>query len=417
MNLSTNHLGSVPKKRKLRHASEKQQKYEAERKRRKDRQLQRQLELAKARLHGAKAKAIAERKVQSDDKKRERTQRKFQEWKQRRLLQEAKRLEEIENGERKAPNKLRTADLEGPAYKREVKTLRKAGSEQFAPRLSQDEFILQVYNRLYGGQTVTDPSTPVGPKPRMKIEDYRSLPRCGAKLRIEREDGRTTCNRVAGERTNHLGYGRCWMHGGRLQGTRAGKITTGELEVINPFNNTLTDEELEVWNNLVGTKLEHVDQEIKLVTIREKRMMERLQRLMRMEESGDGLEVAEDEMEEEESEEEKDSTEGGETKAGKKIKRKVKKRSVAVQIIAVEEALTRVQAQKSKLIELHDKLEDQKSNDKNEVMDMIRNIRASQERREKIQNPEPGQTPDPAPVDEVVEEPAPRRTRSLRRRG
>ena len=99
-----------------------------------------------------------------------------------------------------------------------------------------------------------------------------------------------------------------------MQGTRAGKITTGELEVINPFNNTLTDEELEIWNNLVGTKLEHVDQEIKLVTIREKRMMERLQRLMRMEESGDGLEVAEDEIEEEESEEEKDSTEGGETK-------------------------------------------------------------------------------------------------------
>ena len=405
MNLSENHLGYSPERRKLRKASEKQQKYEAERKGRKDRQLQRQLELAKARLHGAKAKAIAERKVQSDDKRRERTRVKFQEWKKRKILQSAQRLEEIENGEREAPNKLRTAALDGPAYQREVKTLRKAGPEQFAPRLSQDEFILQVYNRLYGGP---DTSTPVGPKPRMKIEDYRSLPRCGAKLRIEREDGRTTCNRVAGERTNHLGYGRCWMHGGRLQGTRAGKITTGELEVINPFNNTLTDEEMEVWNNLVGTKLEHVEQEIKLVTIREKRMMERLQRLMRMEESGDGLEIAEEEMEEEENDEEKDSTENGtETKQGKKTKRKVKKRSVSVQIIAVEEALTRVQAQKSKLIELRDKLEDQKSGTKEEVMDMIRNIRASQERREKIQNP--------TPVEAVEEEkPAPRRT--LRRR-
>ena len=410
MNLSTNHLGSVPKKRKLRHASEKQQKYEAERKGRKERQLQRQLELAKARLHGAKAKAIAERKVQSDDKRRERTRAKFQEWKKRKVLQAAQRLEEIENGEREAPNKLRTADLEGPAYKREVKTLRKAGSEQFAPRLSQDEFILQVYNRLYGGQTVTDPNTPVGPKPRMKIEDYRSLPRCGAKLRIEREDGRTTCNRVAGERTNHLGYGRCWMHGGRLQGTRAGKITTGELEVINPFNNTLTDEEMDIWNNLVGTKLEHVEQEIKLVTIREKRMMERLQRLMRMEESGDGLEIAEGEFEEEENDEEKDSTENGtETKSGKKTKRKVKKRAVAAQIIDVEEALTRVQAQKSRLIELRDKLEDQKNGTKEEVLDMIRNIRASQDRREKIQNPVKEEP-------EAQEESPPRRRTLLRRK-
>ena len=415
MNLSEGGQDKVPKRRKLKkQASEKQKEYLREMKEKKQRQFNRELAKAKATLKGAKLKAAAERKVKSDTQKRLKSQRKFNEWKQKKekqkIIDKARVQEAYESGEIK---KLRTADLEGPAYKREVKTLRKAGSEQFAPRLSQDEFILQVYNRLYGGQTVTDPSTPVGPKPRMKIEDYRNLPRCGAKLRIEREDGRTTCNRVAGERTNHLGYGRCWMHGGRLQGTRAGKITTGELEVINPFNNTMTDEELEVWNNLVGTKLEHVDQEIKLVTIREKRMMERLQRLMRMEESGDGLEVAEDEIEEEESEEEKDSTEGGETKTGKKTKRRVKKRSVAVQIIAVEEALTRVQAQKSKLIELHDKLEDQKSNDKNEVMDMIRNIRASQERREKIQHPEA----DPTPVDEIVEEPAPRRTRSLRRRG
>ena len=406
MNLSECGQDKVPKRRKLRQASEKQKEYLKEMKEKKQRQFNRELAKAKATLKGAKIKAAAERKVKADTQKRLKSQRKFNEWKQKKekqkIIDKAKLQEAYDNGEL---NKLRTAALDGPAYQREVKTLRKAGPEQFAPRLSQDEFILQVYNRLYGGP---DTSTPVGPKPRMKIEDYRSLPRCGAKLRIEREDGRTTCNRVAGERTNHLGYGRCWMHGGRLQGTRAGKITTGELEVINPFNNTLTDEEMEVWNNLVGTKLEHVEQEIKLVTIREKRMMERLQRLMRMEESGDGLEIAEEEMEEEENDEEKDSTENGtETKQGKKTKRKVKKRSVATQIIAVEEALTRVQAQKSKLIELRDKLEDQKSNDKNEVMDMIRNIRASQERREKIQNPTPVEA-------QEEEKPAPRRT--LRRR-
>lgn len=41
------------------------------------------------------------------------------------------------------------------------------------------------------------------------MED-RDRPRCGARLK----SGTGTCRQAAGARTDHLGYGQCWLHGG-----------------------------------------------------------------------------------------------------------------------------------------------------------------------------------------------------------
>lgn len=44
------------------------------------------------------------------------------------------------------------------------------------------------------------------------MED-RDRPRCGARLK----SGTGTCRQAAGARTDHLGYGQCWLHGGATE--------------------------------------------------------------------------------------------------------------------------------------------------------------------------------------------------------
>ena len=43
-----------------------------------------------------------------------------------------------------------------------------------------------------------------------------TMPRCGA----TRKGAHTPCQQAAGVRTDHPGFGRCWLHGGRTQNGR-----------------------------------------------------------------------------------------------------------------------------------------------------------------------------------------------------
>ena len=87
MNLSECGQDKAPKRRKLRQASEKQKEYLKEMKEKKQRQFNRELAKAKATLKGAKMKAAAERKVKAHTQKRLKSQRKFNEWKQKKEKQ------------------------------------------------------------------------------------------------------------------------------------------------------------------------------------------------------------------------------------------------------------------------------------------------------------------------------------------
>ena len=157
---------------------------------------------------------------------------------------------------------------------------------------------------------------------------------CGAKTKRG-----TPCKRPAGWGTNHVGEGRCKLHGGASTGPKNQKnnknaVTTGEHEAI--WIDTLEDEEKDLLNKITLDKIKQIDNEIKLTEIRERRMLKRIQKL-------------------------KDS-ELMTTKAIAGIDRDaetklMEKEETLSKIQAIEEALTRVQNNKIKLIETKHKLE------------------------------------------------------------
>lgn len=157
---------------------------------------------------------------------------------------------------------------------------------------------------------------------------------CGAKTRKG-----TPCLRPAGWGTNHPGTGRCKLHGGCSTGPKDQRgnknaVTTGEYETI--WFDTLDEEERELFHQINLDKIKQLDNGIKLIEIRERRMMKRIQKLKEKEftviSRKEGLERGKAT-----SLEESQGTLG--------------------QIQAIEEALTRVQAHKAKLIDLKHKLE------------------------------------------------------------
>ncbi len=156
--------------------------------------------------------------------------------------------------------------------------------------------------------------------------------RCGAKTRKG-----TPCKNLAGFRTNHLGEGRCYLHGGLSTGPpkeNKNAVKTGEHEAI--WVDTLEDEEKDLLNKITLDKIKQIDNEIKLTEIRERRMLKRIQKLKDSElmttKAIAGVDRA------------------AETKL-------MEKEETLSKIQAIEEALTRVQNNKIKLIETKHKLE------------------------------------------------------------
>lgn len=156
------------------------------------------------------------------------------------------------------------------------------------------------------------------------------------------------------------------MHGGKSTGPPPEKmrgnknaVKTGEYETI--WLDALEDDERVLFHAVQTDALKQLDNEIRLLEIRERRMLKRIKDVM------DGWE--EDEIEtkyERVTKKEKVPVfnEGGQLTIATQIvnemvekERIEKKRSKLERIVAIEEALTRVQREKARLIELKHRIE------------------------------------------------------------
>jgi len=150
---------------------------------------------------------------------------------------------------------------------------------------------------------------------------------CGAKTR----SGLPCRNRA-------MANGRCRMHGGKSTGAPKGNknaVKTGEYETI--WMDALDPEERVLFHVVDTDVLKQIDEELRLITIRERRMLQRIERLRA---AGDFTVVR--------------HTVGIEK--GKRTNLQESEGTLG-QIQAIEEALTRVQEKKAKLLELKHKIE------------------------------------------------------------
>ena len=165
--------------------------------------------------------------------------------------------------------------------------------------------------------------------------------KCGAKTRAG-----TPCKQKAGWGTDHVGIGKCKLHGGRSTGpkdkikksrdmknNKNGIVTHERESIVFDF---LEDDEKELLNQIELDKLKQIDNEIKLVDIRLRRMMKRVQKL-----NEDDMSVSNHKT-------------GEERDAHTDITESVDSLS---KIQNIEDAITRVQGQKLRLIESKHKLE------------------------------------------------------------
>nr|PZN74265.1 MAG: hypothetical protein DIU55_00805 [Bacillota bacterium] len=106
----------------------------------------------------------------------------------------------------------------------------------------------------------------------------------------------------------------------------------------------LDDDERELFLSLDTSKLAQIDHEIRLITIRERRMLQRIEKLRR---EADELGMTVVEI----------SHEKGEGPKGPVDLVTAKRAGVLGQIQAIEKALTRVQDKKARLLELKHKIE------------------------------------------------------------
>lgn len=148
---------------------------------------------------------------------------------------------------------------------------------------------------------------------------------CGAKTRAG-----TPCKNGA------MANGRCRMHGGKSKGVKNNKnaVTTGERESI--VFDFLEDDEKELLNQIELDQLKQINNEIKLIDIRLRRMMQRISVLAEEDMTSVQATMKTDEF-------------------GKQYE-EVKESSLS-QIQNIEEAITRVQAQKLRLIKTKHELE------------------------------------------------------------
>lgn len=113
-------------------------------------------------------------------------------------------------------------------------------------------------------------------------------------------------------------------------------MSTGEYESI--LFSVLDDDERELAKQVSKDKVKLLEEELALITIRERRMLQRIKDLAAVE---SGMTVVTAEI----------------ISSGEDYTEKAKKEGTLGQIQAIEDALTRVQAQKARLIELKHKFE------------------------------------------------------------
>ena len=146
--------------------------------------------------------------------------------------------------------------------------------------------------------------------------------------------GEGYCSQPLGWGTDHVGEGRCKHHDGAPKGNK-NAVTTGEHESI--FYDQLDEDEQELWHEVDADQLAQIDEQIRLINIRERRMLRRIRRIKR----------------EEMTLVQRQTEEGVTPSAGASVSvdttREVHS-DVIERIQNIEEALTRVQAEHRKLI-------------------------------------------------------------------
>ena len=165
----------------------------------------------------------------------------------------------------------------------------------------------------------------------------REGPFCGSKTHSG-----GVCRNHAGQRTDHPGTGRCWLHGGRSTGPKDREARKGnKFALKHGRHETITLENLEPEEK---EKIEREDitsrpmlmNSIKLVLVREARMMKRINDLSK---TPGGMVLSSIEMKE-----------GRENGAVSELKT-TKMESVIEKIQGWESQLTQVQREKTRLIE------------------------------------------------------------------
>ena len=175
---------------------------------------------------------------------------------------------------------------------------------------------------------------------------------CGAKNR-----NGEPCKLKAGWGTDHLGEGRCKFHGGKSTGADPEKmkknknsVKTGEYETL--WYDTLDGNEKQKLEEMTTSILEQLDHEIKLTNIRIGRMMGRIENLK------DKKEIVSRTTEQ-------TFINGDGEEAGGNITEE--KENTLDKINNIEEALTRVQRRKEKLLRLKYDIEEGTDDDEKKL--------------------------------------------------
>lgn len=174
--------------------------------------------------------------------------------------------------------------------------------------------------------------------------------KCGAKAK----SSKGSCSLPAGWGTDHAGKGRCKYHGGCSTGPRdpakmrgnKNALKTGERESI--FLSTLDEEERQDYEKVDTSPAAQIDEQLRLITIREKRMMQRIADLK----AAGEFTIVETEVTWDNTP--SDYWQGGKKRYTRDLNKSTRYKETGTlgQIQQIEDALTRVQGQKAKLIAL-----------------------------------------------------------------
>lgn len=164
----------------------------------------------------------------------------------------------------------------------------------------------------------------------------KASPKCKAKTKATG----APCRNEAGERTDHPGKGRCWLHGGASPGGKPknkNALKTGLYETIH--TSALAPEEAALYSSLDTAEVLQAENTLRLLSIREHRILLRLRAVELSEEtSEDGMALV------------SRSDSIGFDK-GKNWSKQADYETHLATVMRLEEALTRVQNSKAKAID------------------------------------------------------------------
>jgi uncharacterized protein YjcR len=192
---------------------------------------------------------------------------------------------------------------------------------------------------------------------------------CGAK---KRDGSGEPCAQPAGWGTDHLGEGRCKLHGGLAGPPEDNKnaVTTGEHETI--LEDQLGEEERKLWEAVDTGHLAQVNKQIRTNKIRQRRMMQRIRRL-----KDEGVTLVERE------------TKDGHVGDGPIDVTRELSRNALSRIQEIEDALTRVQKELRKLLrEKYRILKDQPADNSDKLDELLGRMDSLREGASDYESPE-----------------------------